>query len=640
MKKITPLKKFAAVLCLLLSAAATEAQVIYGTVNNNQLISFNAASPAAISSSLAITGISAGQTIEGLDFRPNTGQLYAFGYDKATTMYQLYTLNLTTGAATSLNTASTIALGSGPIGFDFNPTVDRIRVTSANGANFRLHPVTGAIAFTDGNLAFAAGDVNVGASPKIVSGGYTNSYIGASTTALYNYDNLLNIITLQNPPNNGSLTTVGSTGLTTNTVNPLVDMDIYYDNATLSNKAYLVANSQASPSTDELYSINLTTGQAVLIGAIGETNPVSNIAVLINRTLPNVMGEIAWALSGTNLISFDTQNPNFIRNIYAVTGVTAGQTLVGMDFRPATGVLYALGYNSITNEGQLYTLSLSSGAASAVNTSPIAITLGSVSVGFDFNPTVDKIRVVSNNDMNYRLDPLSGTISATDSNLSFASTDVNAAANPNAGTVAYSNSFNTSTATVLYNYDETLNIFTTQSPPNNGTLNTIGSSGITVNSVDPSVDMDIYYDIFSSTNRAYLAANINMETNDNFYSINLTSGAASLIGRIGFGVPVRDIAVHMPTLITGISDYKKNSEKSLATVFPNPLSETSIIRVYNNSDVEITILDVSGRVISVNPLNGGNSSDLVWNTSGLEKGIYFVRLTTRSGEQQLIKVIK
>jgi hypothetical protein len=45
-------------------------------------------------------------------------------------------------------------------GFDFNPTVDRIRVVSNTGQNLRLHPVTGVVASTDTPLTFAATDLN------------------------------------------------------------------------------------------------------------------------------------------------------------------------------------------------------------------------------------------------------------------------------------------------------------------------------------------------------------------------------------------------------------------------------------------------------------------------------------------------
>ncbi|MES2763524.1 MAG: DUF4394 domain-containing protein [Bacteroidota bacterium] len=634
-------KAYGALFLLSLFTLSSNSQIVYATASNTLLVSFNASTPGIINSSLPITGITAGQTIEGLDFRPNTGELYAFGYNKTTNIYQVYTINITSGIAIAINTPTTIALGNGPIGFDFNPTVDRIRVVSANGGNFRLHPATGLIAFTDLNLAYATGDPNFGVIPNIVAAAYSNSYIGAATTALYNYDHVLNLITLQNPPNNGTLNTIGASGITSNTMTPMVDMDIFYDNTASVNKAYLLANNSSTVTSSEFYTLSTVTGSVSLVGVIGATSPVSNIAVFIDRTLPALMGQLAFAISGNNLISFDTQNPNYIRNINVLTGITSGQAIVGMDFRPANSMLYALGYNSSNNDAQLYTINKTTAAATPVNTTAIAVTLGSVSVGFDFNPTVDRIRVVSNNDMNYRLEPITGTVSATDMNINFGASDVNFGTNPNAGTVAYINSFSTATTTTLYNYDESLNILTTQTPPNNGTLNTIGNSGIMINPSDPTVDMDIYYDPFTMTNIAFLSANTNTAAVDHLYSVNLTTGATSLIGKIGFGIPVKDIAIEITPFTTGIAE-SKNSDTNFATIYPNPLNDKATISIKGISKMEVKAYDVTGQIIDIQITTDvvGNTTLVNWNTSNLTKGVYFVSITTNNGDHQTIKVIK
>ena len=82
---------------------------------------------------------------------PNTSQLFALGYNTVGTQAQLYTLNPTTGALTTVGTALTLSLGTNParIGFDFNPTVDRTRLTGFNNSNFRLNLNNGALAATD-----------------------------------------------------------------------------------------------------------------------------------------------------------------------------------------------------------------------------------------------------------------------------------------------------------------------------------------------------------------------------------------------------------------------------------------------------------------------------------------------------------
>ncbi len=157
---------------------------MYGLTSNAYLISFDSDAPGTIRSHAAIIGITGGQTITGLDSRPLTGQLYAVGYNPANGESQLYTLNPATAVATAVNAApAVLATGMTQVSFDFNPTVDRIRVTSANGNNYRLHPLTGAIVATDVSLTYAAGDPNTGATPAIAAGAYTNSYIGSSAAA-------------------------------------------------------------------------------------------------------------------------------------------------------------------------------------------------------------------------------------------------------------------------------------------------------------------------------------------------------------------------------------------------------------------------------------------------------------------------
>ncbi len=199
-----------------------------------------------------------------------------------------------------------------------------------------------------------------------------------------------------------------------------------------------------------------------------------------------------------------------------------------------------LGYNATTGETRLYTINPATGAATAIGTAAVTLPAGMGKLGMDFNPTVDRIRVTGSNNANYRLHPTTGAIAATDMNLAFVGT--NAGMNPSIGAVAYTNSFNGAGTTTLYNYDDSLNVLTTQIPPNNGVLNTIGSSGITVNLLDPSADLDIFYDQATAQNTAFLAANIGTQTSDNLYSVNLTTGLVTLVGKIGQGIAITDLA--------------------------------------------------------------------------------------------------
>ncbi len=537
--------KIAVIGLLIFLTQQSNAQNIFGLAGNN-LIVFRANNPAIIINNLPVTGVMAGQTLSGLDFRPSTGQLYALGYNSSNGQAQLYTINRTNGVASVVNVLP-VMLSSGiqKIGFDFNPTVDRIRVTGDNDVNYRLHPETGALVATDGNLSYGSGDVNNGANPSIGSVAYSNSYIGATSTTLYNYDDALNIFTSQIPPNAGTLNTIGASGFNTSITDPSSDLDVYFDPATLSNTAYFSAS--VNGSTNQLYSINLTTGTSTLMGNIGVNSLVRDIAVRIIREVKSTInGDVIYALNNSNvLLTIDSYSPEIIRHAETISGVTAGQLLSGLDFRPATGKLYSLGYDTSNGNAQLYTINRNTGVATAVNAIPVILQLGKGKIGFDFNPAVDRIRVTGSNNANYRLHPETGVVVAIDGNLAYAGTDVNAGTDPSVGTVAYTKSYIGSSATVLYNYDDSLNILTRQIPPNSGTLNTVGNSGISVNLSDPSTDLDIYFNPSNMSDAAYFSANTGSSVNDYLYSIDLNTGAATSIGMIGYGCAIKDIAAQI-----------------------------------------------------------------------------------------------
>jgi hypothetical protein len=245
-------------------------ELIYGVTTSNLLISFNSGAPGTILSSVAITGLQAGETILGIDFRPANKQLYGLGSTS-----RLYSINLSTGAATAVGSQFTPALSGTAFGFDFNPVVDRIRVTSSSGQNLRLNP-NDATAIIDINLSYAAGDVNAGATPRVVGSAYTNNFSGATTTTLYDIDSNLDILVTQNPPNNGTLNTVGALGFNTS---DLVGFDI----SRVSGTAFASLNAPAA-ATSQFFTVNLTTGAVTLVGTIG-----GGVALLDIATVPTAV---------------------------------------------------------------------------------------------------------------------------------------------------------------------------------------------------------------------------------------------------------------------------------------------------------------------------------------------------------------
>ncbi|MEO8573258.1 MAG: DUF4394 domain-containing protein [Pyrinomonadaceae bacterium] len=281
--------------------------VVFGVTTSNNLIRFNSVRPGTILNSVAITGLQAGENVVGIDFRPATGQLFALGSTS-----RLYRLDTVTGVATQVGTAGAFVLTGTNFGFDFNPVPDRIRATSDTDQNLRLNPNDGTLSATDGTLAYAAGDPNVGQNPNIVASGYTNSFGGATTTTLYDIDSNLDILVTQNPPNNGTLNTVGSLGVN---VSGEAGFDINSGNNTA-----LAALQLAAGGTSSLYRINLSTGAATVIGAIGGGVAVRDIAI----------GRSTASGSATATIDFDGDG----KTDYAV-------------FRPSTNVWYI--YQNATN---------------------------------------------------------------------------------------------------------------------------------------------------------------------------------------------------------------------------------------------------------------------------------------------------
>ncbi len=622
----------------------TRAQSIVGLTTDGRIFEMSQPSmPATITTPVNISGVASGQQIAGIDYRPNTGELYALGYDPSLTTgnAQLYTINKSTGAATVVGLPMTLDLGTGSIGFDFNPTVDRIRVVGENRKNYRLHPVTGAIAAIDMDLAYAATDVNTGIPAQVGACAYTNSYIGSEATTLYDYDQSLNILATQIPPNDGTLNTIGSSGITVNAADPSIGMDIYFDPVTRTNMAYLNANT-GSGVNDDLYTVNLTTGAVTLIGQIGGGLAVKEIAVEIDRDVPATYGgQLVYGLTknNRNLVTFSTDEPELIRELMPVTGVTAGQVIVGMDVRPEDLGLYALGYNATTREYQLYQINKATGAATAVNTAPGIIHLGAGEhISFDFNPTVDRIRVISTNDSNYRLHPGTGAIVATDTMLSYNTTDVNSGENPHVSTVAYINSYRGTATTTLFGIDDVLNVFANIVPPNQGILNTLTSNIVSFNMSDLSNDMDFFYDSTTADNMGFLAANTGSSMNDDLYMIT-PAGTATFIGNIGMGVQIADIAVQLTFTNSIAQNIAGVRNRDVFKVYPNPVTENLVISFLETvpQNTGLVITDVAGRVVKSRVVNSGTGK-LMIDVSDLTNGIYFIKLP--DAESRVVRFLK
>jgi hypothetical protein len=600
MKKCLPC--FLALTSFLLISSASFAQTFAILTDDDSMFLYSVGTPPG--ARMGFTGMTAGQRPVAIDYRPATSELYLMGYNSSNGSTELYRVNTSNGAATSVGAAVTLALGTGSIGFDFNPTVDRIRVVGANKSNYRLNPNNGSIAATDANLSYASGDANAAAQPSVGAAAYTNSYPGLSTTTLYVYDESLNVLGTLASPNTGVINTVGSSGITVNTSNRTTDMDIWFNPANKTNTAFFVANTGSS-NLDNLYSLNLATGAATPLGP-GTGTAVKDIAVApaaLNNTTP-LTGPLVYALAGTGklLVSFDAKNPEQIRTLVPITGTDSTHTLVGLDFRPADGALYALGYTmgSSPNTYKLYTINPATGAATAINSGTDTLALGNtMEIGFDFNPTVDRIRVVSaQTGANYRLNPSTGLVAATDNNLQWAAGDVNAGKNVRVSTVAYTNSYpNNTTTTALNGINDSGMVFVSINPPNNGQLNTVLSTIFGATTMTGTTDLDYFYDSTTTSNVGYLAANTGSATMDMLYTISAT-GTPTLVDTIGYGMAVTDIAVMPQFKNVGVS--VKGMNAVAPAVYPNPAGNTiqAMLPSAMTKATGYKVVDITGREVA------------------------------------------
>lgn len=231
---------------------------------------------------------------------------------------------------------------------------------------------------------------------------------------------------------------------------------------------------------------------------------------------------------GATLIRFDSATPGTTSTVGVIAGATV--KLDGLDFRPADGLLY--GYESATSG--IYRVNTSTGATTLVSTSSAPVT--AATMGIDFNPVPDRLRVATNDGDNRRINIATGA-AITDGALSYAAGDANAGAAPRVADVAYTNSDKlAATGTQLFYIDWVLNTLANTTNPNGGVINTVGALGV---DTDENVGFDIVTDA-AGVNTAF--ASLNVGGVQGFYGINLATGAATLIGTTGTG-PLIGLAV-------------------------------------------------------------------------------------------------
>jgi Domain of unknown function (DUF4394) len=252
--------------------------------------------------------------------------------------------------------------------------------------------------------------------------------------------------------------------------------------------------------------------------------------------------------AGNNLISFNAGQPQTILSRKPLTGLQAGEEVLGIDYRISKGVLYALG-----SSNRLYTINPATGAVTQVGQETFAVPLAGTEFAFDFSPTSDRIRVVSTGGQNLRLHPDTGAVVDSDpkapaiqidSPVAYVAGDDNAGKTARIAAAAYTYNKVNDKITTNYAIDAGLGVLAIQGTregvtpvisSNTGKLFTVGQLGI--------AGMErVAFDIADTTGAAFAAITMPGKSSSDFYLINLQTGRAMLLGTVGGGEVVRGIS--------------------------------------------------------------------------------------------------
>lgn len=256
----------------------------------------------------------------------------------------------------------------------------------------------------------------------------------------------------------------------------------------------------------------------------------------------------AYLLTSNNrIIGVDLDDTEFARSViaiaqntlaptattgYSINALDIGEQVLAIDYRNSEGTLYAL--TRLGSEGRIITITPTTGAITRVSTLKTDTTGGAftlnANVGYtiDFNPTVDRLRIIGSDDTNYRVDVLTGE-TITDGSISIASATI-------AG-VAYTDNFTAAAGrtTTLFGIDTATDALYSFISANAGTLTTPSKTlGIgDVTSVNG-------FDINPSSNA--LTAVLSVAGSPAVYSLDAT-GTSNVASRL----------TSLPTLPTGES---------------------------------------------------------------------------------------
>lgn len=237
---------------LVFCSLGAQAVTLVGLTSANEIARFDTSNVAGATTT-AVTGLAVGDRFVGIDLRPKNNKIYG-----VTLSNKLYTVDELTGVASFVAALSAPVISPGQgYGIDFNPVADfgtgaSLRLVSSAGNNFAINAGTGVV----GNTAS-----NIGTGFSAVS--YSNStplpLAAPASTALYYINSSTDTLSVAASAFNApTITTVGALGVDALKANGFEVLG--------NGMAYAALNLDNGSLVTGLYSINLATGAATLVG--------------------------------------------------------------------------------------------------------------------------------------------------------------------------------------------------------------------------------------------------------------------------------------------------------------------------------------------------------------------------------------
>lgn len=245
------------------------------------------------------------------------------------------------------------------------------------------------------------------------------------------------------------------------------------------------------------------------------------------------------------IVSFDASAPETYLTTVPVSGLEGDELLYGIDFRPLDGVLYGLVTSGFPTRGRVVKINLTTGAVTSVHPTNTIATSVDIFHGYDINASDGQLRQVGDMGTNRRMILDTGTVVANNATLRYVAGDINAGVSPRI--VHTANAVSSGSSPKYYGIDSAANTLVrigavdgNPSPGSTGDLSTVGGLGLNPTSFGA-------MDIQPGSNTAYAALNI--DSVPTFVSIDLTTGAATIIGPIGSAIVIDGIAIQTGAIV-------------------------------------------------------------------------------------------